>query len=120
MARSAVTVTEIDGYNSANVITKDAMDLSNDHSIDVDGLSDERVQIYFDVTTAPVTISIAAGDYEDADIGALSIAVTTASVTVVELESSRFKDEDGLILIDLSTTSTGVGTIYATAGVQSK
>lgn len=120
MARSAVTVTEIDGYNSANTITKDAIDTSNNHSIDVDGLSDERIQIYFDVTTAPVTFSIAGGDYEDADIGALTITSTSAEVNVVQLETSRFKDEDGLILIDASTTGSGAGTIYATAGVQAK
>ena len=120
MARSAVTVTKIDGYNSSNTITKDAMDATNNHSIDVDGLSDERMQIYFDVTTAPVTIEIKSGDYEDGALGDLTITSSGVEVNVVEIETSRFKDEDGLILIDMSTTGSGAGTIYATAGVQAK
>jgi hypothetical protein len=119
MARSEVTVTKIDGYNSANTITKDAMDTTNNHSIDVEGLSDERLQIYFDVTTAPVTIGVKAGNYEDGVLGDLTITSTSAEVNVIEIETSRFK-EDGLVLINLSSTGSGAGTIYATANVQAK
>jgi len=120
MARSAVTVTKIDGYNSGNVITKDAIDVTNNHSVDVSGLSDERVQVYLDVTTAPVTFEIKGGDFEDGVLGDLTITSTSVEVNVVELESSRFKDSDGLILIDASSTGSGAGTIYVSAGVQAK
>lgn len=120
MARSAVTVTEIDGYNSGNVITKDAIDLTNDHSIDVAGLSDERMQVYVEVTTAPVTVAFKAGDYEDGAVGDLSETLTPAGTYVYEIETSRFKDSDGLVLIDASSTGSGAGNIYATAGVQAK
>lgn len=120
MARSEVTVTEVDGYNSANTITKDAIDTTNNHSIDVSGLSDERMQIYLDVTTAPVTFEIKAGDYEDGVLGDLTITSTSAEVNVVEVETSRFKDSDELILIDASSTGSGAGTIYCTANVQAK
>ena len=120
MARSAVTVTELSAYNTAATITKDAIDTSNNHSIDVSGLSDERMQIYFDVTTAPCTIEIKSGDYEDSVLGDLTITSTGVEVNVVEIETSRFKDSDELILIDVSSTGSGAGTIYATANVQAK
>ena len=120
MARSAITVTELSAYNSSADITKDAIDLTNNHSIDVSGLSDERIQIYLETTTAPVDFVFKAGDYEDGVLGDLTVSATGAGTKVIEIETSRFKDSDELVLIDASSTGSGAGNIYVTANVQAK
>ena len=114
MARSAITIADLtaNGYNSEVEITKDAIDATNDHSISVAGIDDGKLTIYIETaTTASTQFDIKAGDYSDASIGDLSFTTTTATTNVVQVESARFKDNDELILIDVTGSATG--NIYA-------
>lgn len=116
MARSAVTVASLSAYNSESAITKDAIDATNDHSIDVSGVKDGNLLIFIETTnTVAATFTFKAGDFSDNSIGDYTITTGSAATNVIQLESSRFKDSDELILIDV--VSTGVtGNIYAVEG----
>ena len=45
MARSEITVAELTAYQSAGAVTADAVDVTNEHFIDISGLRDERLLI---------------------------------------------------------------------------
>ena len=61
-------------------------------------------------TTASCTVTVKAGDnYSEVGIGAASVTIATATTKVIggkELESARFKDEDGYLNLDISTAAT--------------
>jgi molybdopterin-binding protein len=112
MARSAVTVQSLSARNTAATVTKDVIDATNNHSISVDAVKTSNLTIFIETsTTDPMTFAIKAGDFTDNGIGDLTITTVTALTQVVVLESARFKDDDELILIDV--TGTGPGFIYA-------
>lgn len=112
MARSAVTVQSLSAYNTSGAITKDAIDITNNHSISVDTVKTSNLAVFIEMsTTDPMTFAVKAGDFSDNGIGDLALTSITASTQVVVLESARFKDSDDLILID--ATGTGPGYIYA-------
>lgn len=116
MARSAITVLSLADFNSEGTVTKDAIDATNDHSIDVSAVKDQTLTVYIETTnTVAATFAIKAGDYSAASQGDLSITTGSAILQGVKLETARFKDNDGLILIDV--TSTGVtGNLFAVSG----
>jgi hypothetical protein len=112
MARSAVTVQSLSAYNTKGTVTKDAFDASNDHSIDVENVKTSNLAVFVEWTnTAAMSVVFKGGDFSDNGIGDLTLTGGSAKTEVVVLESARFKDEDELILIDL--TGTGTGNIYA-------
>ena len=113
MARSAVTIQKLTAFNAEATVTKDAIDATNDHSIDVSAVQDNKLLVFIETTnTVAATFAIKAGDFSAKDVGDVSITTGSALTQVIALESARFKDTDGLILIDV--TSTGVtGNIYA-------
>lgn len=113
MARSAITVGSL-SLNAASNITKDAMDVSNDHQIDVSNIptGDLVILIETDAGTKG-TLTVKAGDYAQASIGDLAITLGASNVKAITVDSARFKDSDGLILIDLATTGTLTGYISA-------
>lgn len=115
MARSAVTVAKLttNGYNSQVAITKDAIDATNDHSIDLSGVKDGNLAIFIETTnTVAATFTLKAGAFDSASIGDKTITTGSAALNVIQIESGRFKDADELLLIDV--VSTGVtGNIYA-------
>lgn len=108
MARSAVTLAALARNNNTN-ITKAVMDVTNDHVIDITGYQGEKVMILIETgtsaTTTAGTVTVKAGDYSDKSIGDLAIPVTHKNVKGVVLETSRFKQDDNTILIDLATTT---------------
>lgn len=112
MAISVITPCK-PAINAVATVTKDALDGTDGHSIDVDGISSEQLTVFIEMdTTVAHTIAFKAGDFEDAVKGDLSVALAAVGTTAVTIETARFKDEDSLILIDV--TSTGVsGNIYA-------
>jgi len=118
MARSAVTLAALARNDDTN-ITKDAMDVSNDHVINIAGYQGEKVMILIETSTTATningTVTVKAGDYSDKSIGDLAIPVTYSNVKGVVLETSRFKQDDNTILIDLATTSKLAGYISAVA-----
>jgi hypothetical protein len=114
MARSAVTVATC-SLNGAVAITKDAIDATNDHSIDVSGVKDQNLRIFIETTsTDATTFEVKAGDFSLASVGDLSVSTAAAATNVIQIESARFKDNDELILIDVTGSATG--NIYAIAG----
>jgi hypothetical protein len=116
MARSPITVTNLTAYNSESAITKDAIDATNEHSIDVSSLDDGKLAIYIETTsTDAMTFEIKAGDFSDASLGDITISTAAVALNVIQVESARVKDSDGLILIDV--TGTGTGNIFAVNNV---
>lgn len=116
--RSAVTLAAL-ARNDDKDITKDAMDVTNDHVIDISGYHGEKVMILIETSsnasTTSGTVTVKAGDYSDKSIGDLVIPVTYSNVKGVVLETSRFKQDDNTILIDLATTTKLDGFISAVA-----
>jgi len=116
--RSAVTLAALARNDDTN-ITKDAMDVSEGHVIDIAGYQGEKVMILIETSTSSTTtagtVTVKAGDYSDKSIGDLAIPVTYSNVKGVVLETSRFKQDDNTILIDLATTTKLAGFISAVA-----
>lgn len=112
MARSAVTVQSLSAFNTSGVVTKDALDATDEHSIDVSGVKTSNLAIFIETsTTDALSVAIKAGDFSDNGIGDLTVTSAAAQTQVMVLEGARFKDEDELVLIDV--TGTGAGYIYA-------
>ena len=113
MARSAITISQ-PTYNGSASVTKDAYDIANDHSLDVSSLEDNKLTLFIEASdTKAATIAIKAGDYSESSLGDLEIATAAAGTTSVCIETARFKDSDGLILIDLTSAAAATGNIYA-------
>jgi len=114
MARSAVTVATMATYQASSKITKDAFDITNNHSIDVSSVEDNKLVIFIEsASTKAATFEIKAGDYSDSSLGDLTIEEAAIGTTSVCIETARFKDSDGLVLIDLTSTAGATGNIYA-------
>ena len=114
MARSVITIAEPE-LNAVATVTKDALDATNNHSLDVSDISGEQLEIFLEMSSTTLhTFSIKAGDFEDGAKGDLDIALSAVGTTVLTVETARFKDSDGLILIDLVSTG-AAGNIYAAA-----
>ena len=118
MGRSAVTLAALARNDNKN-ITKVAMDVDNDHVINIAGYQGEKVMILIETSTSATTtsgtVTVKAGDYSDKSIGDLVIPVTHSNVKGVVLETSRFKQDDNTILIDLATATALAGFISAVA-----
>lgn len=107
MARSEVSIASLTAYNTAGTVTADAVDVSNEHFIDVSGYKDEKLLIrLYGGSAAGFTAVFKAGDYPSGGIGDLTVAVAASAIKIVCLESARFKDSDEYILIDASSTGT--------------
>lgn len=115
MARSAVTVNQA-SYNASVVVVKDAIDIANDHSIDISNTSCTKLTILIEKSdTKAGTITLKAGDYSSASQGDLVVTGGVVGTVVLNVETARFKDSDGLILIDVVSTAGMAGNIIAIA-----
>jgi len=115
MARSAVTIASCT-LNASTAITKDAIDIANDHEIDISSVKDEKLAIFIEtLDTKAATFTIKAGTGPQSSLGDLTVTTGAAGLKVLDLESARFKDADGLILIDVVSTAGATGNIYAIA-----
>lgn len=117
MARSAVTVNKMLKYNTGYASTGDAIDLTNDHVIDISEIKDENLLIVIENATAIVgTATLLASDvYSEASVGDLVLAIGANAVVAVAVESARFKDSDGNINLDMASAGALTGRIYATS-----
>jgi len=111
-ARSEIAITELVAYNAGLAVVADAVDLTNHHFLDVNSIPDGRVLITFHGSTASMTATFKAGDFSDASLGDLVVTVGATAIVSIVVESSRFKDTDGYILIDVAG-ATADGTIEA-------
>ena len=113
MARSAITITDV-SQNADNTLTADAFDITNNHSIDVSDTSCVELKVIIEtLDTKAAVFDIKAGDGQAADQGDLSITTGAAGKHIFSLDSARFKDNDGLILIDITSAASATGNIYA-------
>ena len=113
MARSAVTICEMT-RDASNVVTKDAIDIANDHEIDISTVQDEDLVVFIEtLDTKAAVFTVKAGVGPRSIIGALTITTGAAGLKALDLESARFKDADGKILIDIASTAGATGNIYA-------
>ena len=113
MARSEVSVQSLSAYNTVGAVTKDTVDITNNHFIDVEDVKTSNLLIFIESTTTdPMTWAVKAGDFSDNGIGDLAITSTTATTQAFVVESARFKDSDEYILIDATGTN-AAAKIYA-------
>lgn len=107
MARSEVSVCSLTAYQTAGTVTADAVDVSNEHFINISGYKDEKLLIrLYGGTGAGFTATFKAGDYPSGGIGDLDVAVAANAIKTICIESARFKDDDEYILIDAASTGT--------------
>lgn len=113
MARSEISVASLTAYQSAGTVTADAVDVSNEHFIDVTNTKDEKLLIrLYGGTGDGFTATFKAGDFPAGGIGDLDVAVAAAAIKIICLESSRFKDDDEYILIDCASTGTATAATF--------
>ena len=113
MARSAVTVVATP-YNAATAITADAFDIANDHEIAINDVKDEKLTILIQtLDTEPATFTVVAGIGQSAGQGNLTLSTVAAGIHAICVESARFKDANGDILINIASTDGATGNIYA-------
>lgn len=108
MARSEVSIAKLTEYQTAGAVTADAVDVTNEHFLNIEGVKDEKLLIrLYGGTGDGFTATFKAGDMPvGAAAGDLDVAVAAAAIKVIALESARFKDDDEYILIDLASTGT--------------
>jgi len=116
MTRSEILVNEMKG-GFAVAETADAIDKVNDHVVDVSGFKRVTLAFHLSAATLGDTITVKAGAGEPAFRRALgdlvySCAGGAAEVVLGPLETARFVQPDGTILIDIAG-STIDGTIEA-------
>lgn len=113
MARTAVTV-EVLSRTGAATGAGTTADTTNDHVVDLGGYPLEEFVFRFTNTNGSDRVAtILAGDNPpalSAGQGNLDITVpaTTGDMTVAGLESARFLQSDGTVLIDLAASYAGV------------
>lgn len=112
MARSQVSIAN-PKFQTVASVTADAFDLTNDHYLDVSDVSDERLAIRFEGSTVEATATIKSGDWPQGTQGDLEVTIGATDIKTITLETARFKDNDGYILIDLASTGSADGTIEA-------
>ncbi len=111
MARTLITLNELD-YNTASTVTATDVDITNSHYIDLNDADAQNLALVFHGSTADMAVTIKAGTFSDATLGDLEFTVGDGDITAVNIESARFKDADGYVLIDVSG-ATADGTIEA-------
>ena len=107
MARSAITAAKLTAYQTAGSVTADAVDVTNEHYLDVSGIKDEKLLFrLYGGTGDGFTATFKAGDFPAGAVGDLEVEVAASATKIICLESARFKDDDEYILIDASSTGT--------------
>lgn len=114
MARSAITLDELN-VNEWSQATDDAIDATNNHTLDLGNNPAHKVLIQVWHTTASEKdVTIVAGDNPPADaagqgslVQACAAGDSTPTFYAVTVESARFIQDDGTISIDIESGMTG-------------
>ena len=112
MARTAVPIVTLSRTGAATT-TGTVADTTNDHVVDLAGIPLEEIVFRFTNTNGSDRVAtIVAGDSPPAlssGQGNLDITVpaTSGNMTVAGLESARFLQNDGTVLIDLAPSYAG-------------
>lgn len=117
MARTACTVTDLTKATQIDVAADDgvALDATNNHVLTVAAPLDSYIIKITNTTASEKVATIKAGDNPPADAagqGDLEVTLaagdSTATMALVTgLESARFIQNDGTVLIDLAASMTG-------------
>ena len=116
MARTAVTVTTLTSGAGVAESAGTAADPTNDHVVTVDFPLEELLLVFKNTNGSNRVATIVAGDNPpalSAGQGNLDITVpaTTGVMMVTGLESDRYLQNDGTLLIDLAASF--AGTVHA-------
>ena len=109
MSRSAITPTKCLLFNTEYDVTAAAVDKTENHVIDVSDMNHSKLLFRIEGDTAEMTVTFKAGDFSDSTIGDLAITVGATDLVVISVESSRFLQDDGTILIDVTSDGTVTG-----------
>lgn len=93
---------------STTIVSSETMTISATTAQTMLDLSSMVVRVANASSTASVLLSLAAGDFSDAGIGAASVTIATGATVIIGgqlFESSRFLDSDDTIVF----TQTGTG-----------
>lgn len=120
MARTAVTVTSLAKNTGTAEAAGTTADTTNDHVITLPaGINSEHILIRLANTNGSDRVAtILAGDNPPAlssGLGNLDVTVpaTSGVMWVGPLESARFQQDDGTILVDLAASFAGTVTAYS-------
>ena len=115
MARSAVTISTCT-LNASNTVTQDAVDIASNHVIDVGDYKGEKLLVLIETTnTKSGLFAFKAGVGPQSVLGDLEVTKAAEGLFAFDLETARFKDADGYILIDVTSTATVTGKISCIA-----
>lgn len=121
MARTSVPITTLSTTaTDVKVGTGTALDATNHHVVTLTCPLEEVVIRVENTTASTKAVTIKAGDNppaESAGQGDLSVSLTAGNSTaqlglVAGLESARFIQNDGTLLIDVASGMTGFVTVY--------
>jgi hypothetical protein len=119
MARTALTVTTLTANTAAADVLASAgvaIDATNSHVLTVAHPLDSYIIRINNTTAATKVATIKAGDASPADAagqGDLAVSCTQDQVKFVgPLESARFIQNDGTLLIDIASAMTGFITVF--------
>jgi hypothetical protein len=114
MSRVAIAK-NVCALNTTKTLTRTAISTANNHSLDLQGVKDEKITLFLEHTNSDdVTITIKAGAGVLSDNGDLVFKSEAAGIHAWDLESARFKGRDGKVNIDLAAASgdTPTGNIF--------
>lgn len=109
MGRSEITPTKCLLFNKEYDVTADAVDKGNEHFINVSDMNHSKLLFRIEGDTAEMTVTFKAGDFSDSTIGDLALTVGATDLVVICVESSRFLQDDGTILIDVASDGVVTG-----------
>ena len=114
MSRDLITPVEITTNAGSDAKAATAINVSNGAYIDAGAIVTGKLVIHIKNTYGGAKIvTFAAGDFIRSPLGDLEISVAaTDGEKVTVIESSRFKDEDGYILINFEAAMTGLVGAY--------
>jgi len=105
-----VTLVRDSGVDAKAATVMTAIVVANGAYINANNISADKLVIHVKNTEGTTnTLTVKAGDYSRSSLGDLvcTIAATTGEQMIV-VESARFKDSDGFILLDFEAGMTGL------------
>ena len=111
MARTVISVHEMDKYNEAYTFDMEpgAIDAADGAEIDYSGRDDKMLIMLMNTTDSTVTVTVKAGNGIQ---GVCDLTVEVAGMTTLALESGRFKNvsgpDKGKVILAASAAGVGV------------
>ena len=118
MARDLLTPIQLSrnaGIDAKAATVLTTITVANGAYIDANALDTDRLILHVKNTVgAAKNVTIKAGTYSRAALGDLVVSVAaTTGETMIHVETARFKDADGFVLVDFEAAMTGLAGCYA-------